>query len=225
VLPYVERVSVADRLDEFRLPPHHRRSRTESERIMLGHIADELGLVRHSSHESMETRVRRSLPIARDTDDITRPQTRNDCVSCPECQRWRDTGAGGFPGALACGHAFAEAVAHSRPCVFVGCSTGGLYVDESETTNNLTFHDPDVEPQDRTGETCALDIADRGGVTLEEVGAAYSVTRERVRQIEDHGIRIMQRQTARELGIPPERHDGMAVHLAGPMRGRGHGPG
>jgi len=32
--------------------------------------------------------------------------------------------------------------------------------------------------------SCALDVADRGGATLEEVGALINVTRERVRQIE-----------------------------------------
>ena len=34
-------------------------------------------------------------------------------------------------------------------------------------------------------ETCTLDVADRGGVTLEKVGEILQVTRERVRQIED----------------------------------------
>lgn len=33
-------------------------------------------------------------------------------------------------------------------------------------------------------ESCALDVADRGGATLEEVGEILGVTRERVRQIE-----------------------------------------
>src|SRR5687768_18394193 len=33
-------------------------------------------------------------------------------------------------------------------------------------------------------ETCALDIADRGGTTLEEVGAILNLTRERIRQVE-----------------------------------------
>jgi hypothetical protein len=33
-------------------------------------------------------------------------------------------------------------------------------------------------------ETCALDIADRGGTTLEEVGAIMNLTRERIRQVE-----------------------------------------
>ncbi len=32
--------------------------------------------------------------------------------------------------------------------------------------------------------TCALDVADQGGVTLEEVGDLMGITRERIRQIE-----------------------------------------
>lgn len=32
--------------------------------------------------------------------------------------------------------------------------------------------------------SCALDVADRGGATLEEVGEYIGVTRERIRQIE-----------------------------------------
>jgi DNA-directed RNA polymerase sigma subunit (sigma70/sigma32) len=38
------------------------------------------------------------------------------------------------------------------------------------------------------GETCALDVADRGGITLEEVGAIMNLTRERIRQVETRGL-------------------------------------
>lgn len=38
------------------------------------------------------------------------------------------------------------------------------------------------------GETCALDLADRGGMTLEEVSEVLGVVRERVRQIEDQAL-------------------------------------
>ena len=38
------------------------------------------------------------------------------------------------------------------------------------------------------GDTCALDVADRGGITLEEVGAIMNLTRERIRQVEVKGL-------------------------------------
>ncbi len=45
--------------------------------------------------------------------------------------------------------------------------------------------------------TCALDVADSGGVTLEEVGELMGITRERVRQIEEKVMRrIKQRDAA-----------------------------
>lgn len=40
-----------------------------------------------------------------------------------------------------------------------------------------------------TGESCVLDVADQGGVTLVEVGDLLGVTRERARQIEAQALR------------------------------------
>lgn len=37
-------------------------------------------------------------------------------------------------------------------------------------------------------ETCTLDVADRGGITLEQVGVVLGLTRERIRQIETKGL-------------------------------------
>ena len=46
-----------------------------------------------------------------------------------------------------------------------------------------------------TGEVvCALDIADQGGLTLEEIGELMGPTRERIRQIEAKALRKLKRR-------------------------------
>jgi DNA-directed RNA polymerase sigma subunit (sigma70/sigma32) len=49
-------------------------------------------------------------------------------------------------------------------------------------------------------ETCALDVADRGGITLEEVGEILNLTRERIRQVEVKGLEKL-REVASGLGL------------------------
>ncbi|MFY3742456.1 sigma factor-like helix-turn-helix DNA-binding protein [Anaeromyxobacter sp. Red801] len=48
-------------------------------------------------------------------------------------------------------------------------------------------------------ETCALDVADRGPLTLDEVGKILGVTRERVRQIEVAALEKLQEAGGRTL--------------------------
>lgn len=73
-----------------------------------------------------------------------------------------------------------------RPCPFVSCKYH-LYIDVHPVRGSIKLNFPDVEVWEMT-ETCALDVADRGGITLEEVGEIMNLTRERVRQVETAGL-------------------------------------
>lgn len=69
-----------------------------------------------------------------------------------------------------------------RPCPYVSCKHH-LYVDVSPRTGAIKINFPDLEVWEM-GDSCALDVADRGGTTLEDVGAIMNLTRERIRQVE-----------------------------------------
>ena len=91
--------------------------------------------------------------------DVDRPVTREDCL---------------------------QGVNSERPCPFVLCKHH-LYLDVSERTGSIKLNFPEIEVWDLP-ETCALDVADRGGVTLEDVGVIMNLTRERIRQLETRGL-------------------------------------
>ncbi len=76
----------------------------------------------------------------------------------------------------------AECAEGPRPCPFVSCKHH-LFIDVSPRTGAIKLNFPDLEVWD-LGESCALDVADRGGTTLEDVGAIMNLTRERIRQVE-----------------------------------------
>src|SRR6202048_416128 len=73
-----------------------------------------------------------------------------------------------------------------RPCAYVSCKYN-LYVDVNPRTGSVKMNFPDKELWE-LAETCALDVADRQGITLEEVGVIMNLTRERVRQLEMRGL-------------------------------------
>jgi hypothetical protein len=83
-----------------------------------------------------------------------------------------------------------ECIDGARPCPFVSCAHH-LYLDVSPRTGAIKLNFPDLEVWEMT-ETCALDVADRGGTTLEEVGAIMNLTRERIRQVEVKGLAKLQ---------------------------------
>jgi hypothetical protein len=73
-----------------------------------------------------------------------------------------------------------------RPCLYVSCKHH-LYLDVNPVTGSVKVNFPGREVWELT-ETCALDIAERGGITLEEVGDIMNLTRERIRQLETSGL-------------------------------------
>lgn len=83
-----------------------------------------------------------------------------------------------------------ECVDGPRPCPYVSCKHH-LYLDVNPLTGSIKVNFPDLEVWEME-ESCALDIAERGGQTLEEVGAIMNLTRERIRQVEVSGLERLQ---------------------------------
>jgi hypothetical protein len=75
-----------------------------------------------------------------------------------------------------------ECAAGPRPCPHVSCRHH-LYLDVSPKTGAIKLNFPDLNPWDLPA-SCALDIAEDGGRTLEDVGEIMNLTRERIRQLE-----------------------------------------
>lgn len=113
-------------------------------------------------------------------------------------------------GRLSCGHDASEAHFRSRPCVFVGCKFN-LFLDATRT-GSLTFNFPDLEPGEAV-DSCCLDIADQEGATLERVGEALNVTRERIRQVEVKAFRLIQQLEMASYGEHADGDDRKPVRV------------
>jgi len=88
-----------------------------------------------------------------------------------------------------------------RPCMFISCKHH-LYLDVNPSTGSIKLNFPDREVWE-LDETCALDVADRGGITLEEVGTIMNLTRERIRQVETRGLLKLRAVTEDEPRVDP----------------------
>jgi len=80
-----------------------------------------------------------------------------------------------------------------RPCPYVSCKFH-LYLDVNPETGSIKLNFPHLELEDMEA-TCALDVASRGGITLEEVGEIMNLTRERIRQVEVRGLLKLKMET------------------------------
>lgn len=76
----------------------------------------------------------------------------------------------------------AECAEGPRPCPHVSCRHH-LYLDVSPRTGAIKLNFPDLEVWDLPV-SCALDVAEGGATTLEDVGVILNLTRERIRQLE-----------------------------------------
>ncbi len=79
-----------------------------------------------------------------------------------------------------------ECVNGPRPCLYVSCKYN-LYLDVNPNTGSIKINFPDLEIWEMP-ETCALDLADKGGMTLDDIGKMLNLTRERIRQYESTGL-------------------------------------
>jgi hypothetical protein len=87
-----------------------------------------------------------------------------------------------------------ECEGHEGPCPLVSCRWN-LYLDVNPRNGNIKLNFPDKEVWELR-QTCALDVADRNGVTLEELGALVNLTRERVRQLETQALASLAADTS-----------------------------
>lgn len=82
----------------------------------------------------------------------------------------------------------ADCAEGERPCPWTGCRHN-LYLEVRETgLLKLVF--PGLEVEDM-GESCALDVADRGGHSQADVAPLLNLTRARLDQVEDVALRKM----------------------------------
>jgi len=84
-----------------------------------------------------------------------------------------------------------------RPCPWVACKHH-LYLEVNGDNGSIKLNWPGRELDDMA-ETCALDVAERDGVVLDDVGALLNISRERARQLEHSALRAV-RQKIEQVG-------------------------
>jgi hypothetical protein len=138
-------------------------------------LADGTGVDLPSVSRKVRRRRRRSRPRSKTIamKRLTREELRQGALMYPPVDIPRPTSR-------------EECRGEHRPCPWVACKHH-LYLDVNPETGSIKINFPDLEPWELK-DTCALDVAERGGITLEEVGEIMNLTRERIRQVEVRGL-------------------------------------
>lgn len=131
------------------------------------------------TEDSSETRgdprpiVRRARAKTIAMKRLTKEELRIGALLYPERSYWRPQTRG-------------DCANVARPCPYVSCKYH-LYIDVNPNTGSIKVNFPDLEVWE-IQQSCALDVAQSGGITLEEVGEILNLTRERIRQVEVRGL-------------------------------------
>ncbi|MCH9688909.1 MAG: DNA-binding protein [Deltaproteobacteria bacterium] len=115
---------------------------------------------------------------------LTKEELRIGALLYPERSYWRPSTRG-------------ECANVARPCPYVSCKYH-LYIDVNPGTGSIKVNFPDREVWELK-QSCALDVAQQGGITLEEVGEILNLTRERIRQVEVRGLMKLREAGGEEL--------------------------
>lgn len=81
----------------------------------------------------------------------------------------------------------ADCAGGPRPCPWAGCKFH-LLLEVTPETGRIVLQERELED---LPETCALDVADRGGLNQPDTAALLGVTRQRVDQLEKRGIQTL----------------------------------
>lgn len=86
-----------------------------------------------------------------------------------------------------------ECVDGPRPCPYVGCRYH-LFTDTLQKGSLRLQGKGTIDDLLAMAQTCALDVADEGGATLDAIGLLMTVHRERIRQIEKAALRKLRQR-------------------------------
>lgn len=112
-----------------------------------------------------------------------------------------------------------DCVDGQRPCPWVSCRHH-LYLDVSrQDPSVMKINFPHTDPLELP-ETCVLDVAEKGSITLDETGKYLNVTRERVRQIEVKILGTFREKVENALDDSPEQVLEVLREFHGPVPGK-----